>query len=102
MNAKRLKLVTSIAQPADAPSGIAQQPGHGAVFIVDDRATARNLLVGPTLLPAQPSHCYSHAQGNRLQEMPFLHVLVALDKPAPRSKKRKRMAGNLCSSSTFE
>lgn len=46
MNAKRLKLVTSVAQPADAPSGIAQQPGHGAVFIVDDRATARNLLVG--------------------------------------------------------
>jgi len=46
MNAKRLKLVTSVPRPADASSGIAQQPDHGAVFIVDDRATARNLLVG--------------------------------------------------------
>lgn len=46
MNVKRLKLVTSAYPPATAPPGSAYQADRGSVFIVDDRATARNLLEG--------------------------------------------------------
>ncbi len=46
MNVKRLKLVASACAQADASTGSAQQTDQGLVFIVDDRATARNLLVG--------------------------------------------------------
>ncbi len=47
MNVKRLKLVTNAYTAAATRSGLAPEADHpGAVFIVDDRATARNLLVG--------------------------------------------------------